>query len=109
MATMQECEKALEGLASELAQGESSTDFERTLSCTVRDLELVLAGRFSGGSFVDIKQTETSTGDIKLSCSSDDLVDLCNGQLNVAKAWASGKLKVDASIGDMMKLRKLLA
>jgi putative sterol carrier protein len=39
---------------------------------------------------------------------SDDLVALTDGQLNVASAWATGRLRVDASIKDMLRLRALL-
>lgn len=109
MASLDECEHALERLAAMLHDTGTKTDFDRSLSCTVTDLGTVLSGRFDGGSFTDIQQSDTPTGDIKLACSSDDLIALCNNELNVAKAWASGRLKVDASIGDVLKLRKLLA
>ena len=39
---------------------------------------------------------------------SDDLVALLNGELPVASAWASGRVKLDASFLDLVKLRKLM-
>jgi hypothetical protein len=33
---------------------------------------------------------------------------MVNGQLDFAKAWASGKLSVKASVLDLLKLRKLM-
>ncbi len=38
----------------------------------------------------------------------DDLVELVNGRLNFASAWASGRVKLEASILDLLQLRKLL-
>ena len=108
MATLEECTTALESLADRLAAIDHKADFERTLSCTIKDLDVILKGSFKGGSFKDIAQAPKSDGDIKLTTGSDDLIALCDGELNVAKAWASGRLKVDASIMDMMKMRELL-
>ena len=108
MATLEECKSALEGLAANLAGLDHKSDFERSLSCMVTDLNVILKGHFKDGSFVDIAEADKSDGDIKLTTSSDDLIALCDGNLNVAKAWAGGRLKVDASIMDMMKLRELL-
>lgn len=108
MATLEECTSALEGLADRLAAIDHKADFERTLSCTIKDLDVILKSTFKDGSFTSIGQAPKSDGDIKLTTGSDDLIALCDGELNVAKAWASGRLKVDASIMDMMKLRELL-
>ena len=108
MASLEECTTALEGLAARLASLDHKADFERTLSCTIKDLDVILKGTFKDGSFVDIAEAPKSDGNIKLTAESDDLIALCDGELNVAKAWASGRLKVDASIMDMMKLRELL-
>ncbi|MFC6936163.1 hypothetical protein ACFQHO_41705 [Actinomadura yumaensis] len=39
---------------------------------------------------------------------SDDLVAMARDELNPAKAWATGRLKIEASIFDLLRLRKLL-
>jgi hypothetical protein len=39
---------------------------------------------------------------------SDDLVSLANDELGAAKAWTSGRLKIDAGVFDLLRLRKLL-
>lgn len=38
----------------------------------------------------------------------DDLVALVDGELNFAKAWGSGRVKLHASLRDLLVLRKLL-
>jgi putative sterol carrier protein len=37
----------------------------------------------------------------------DDLVKLVAGELNMAAAWATGRVKVDASVRDIIKLRSI--
>jgi hypothetical protein len=39
--------------------------------------------------------------------SSDDLVALVDGTLKMAPAWASGRVKVEAGVRDMLKLRSI--
>ena len=39
---------------------------------------------------------------------SDDLLELVAGRLDAGKAFASGRLKIKASVLDLIKLRKLL-
>jgi putative sterol carrier protein len=39
---------------------------------------------------------------------SDDLLALTAGELDFTRAWASGRVKMEASIRDMLKLRSLL-
>jgi putative sterol carrier protein len=46
--------------------------------------------------------------DIILRVGSDDLVDLIEGQQSFLSAFASGRVKVDASIMDLLRLRTLL-
>jgi hypothetical protein len=81
---------------------------DRTVSCRITDLETDFSGRISDGELVEIKQEPLPDAQIKLALSSDDLVALTNGHLNVAAAWASGRLRVDASIKDLLRLRALL-
>lgn len=110
MATVEECEQALADLADRLAANESarsSVSFDRTLTCSIRDLDVIFAGRLKGGQLVDIRQAPSRDAQIKLSMSSDDLVAMVAGRLKMASAWATGRVKVDASIRDVLRLRSL--
>ena len=110
MATVEECEQALADLADRLAGNESaqrSVSFDRTLTCTIRDLDVIFVGRLKGGQLVDIRRAPSRDAQIKLSMSSDDLVALVAGRLKMASAWATGRVKIDASIRDMLRLRSL--
>jgi hypothetical protein len=44
---------------------------------------------------------------VRLAMSSDDLVALVAGRLKMASAWAPGRVKIDAGIRDMIKLRSI--
>ena len=109
MATEQQCEQALRALADRLAANHSgrSDGFDRTMSCTIRDLGVVYAGRLKEGRLSDIARTQSRDAQVKLTMSSDDLVALVNGTLKMAPAWASGRVKVEAGVRDMLKLRSI--
>lgn len=110
MATVDECEQALADLADRLAANEAaqrSVSFDRTVSCTIRDLDVIFAGRLKGGQLVDIRRAPSKDAQVKLSMTSDDLLGLVSGRLKMASAWATGRIKIDASVRDMLRLRSL--
>jgi putative sterol carrier protein len=81
---------------------------DRSISCHLRDLGVTFSGQLRGGEILDIHQAPNPDGQITLTTTSDDLVALVDGQLNFAKAFAAGRLKIDASVFDLLKLRSLL-
>ena len=112
MATVEECEAAMHKLADRLKSPDGAEArgklIERSISCNLRDLDVTFGGQLRGGEIVDIRRIPEPDGQLKLTTTSDDLVALVDGQLNFATAWASGRLKVDASVFDLIKLRGLL-
>jgi predicted lipid carrier protein YhbT len=111
VATVEQCEAALHELADRLANAEphhrSRADVDRTLSCTVRDLDVSFAGQLKDGRLVDIHRADTAKAQVRLTMTSDDLLRLVAGELNMASAWASGRVKIDAGIRDLLRLRNL--
>ena len=110
MATAEQCEQALQQLADRLAASETSRrkiESDRSLACTIRDLDLVFTGRLKDGQLVDIGRAATNDAQVRLTMSSDDLIALVNGQLKMAPAWATGRVKVEAGVRDPLKLRSL--
>lgn len=112
MATVDECEQALHSLADKLAEVDPEQRdkyvVERTISCAVPDLGVVFCGRVDGEGLTDIRRTEETAAQVRLAANSDDLVALSEGRLGVPSAWASGRLKIEASVLDLLKLRSLL-
>lgn len=110
MATVEECERALGQFAAQLTDhnGDSPhAQFDRTLSCTLKDLGVTFAGRLRSGQLENIRQVSKADAQIRLSMSSDDLLAMVDGKLNLASAWATGRVKVGAGIRDMLRLRSM--
>jgi alkyl sulfatase BDS1-like metallo-beta-lactamase superfamily hydrolase len=110
VATVEQCEQALHTLAQRLADNEASrrkAGFDRTLSCTIRDLDAIFGGRLKDGQLIDIAPTTSSDAQVRLAMSGDDLLALVDGRLKMSSAWASGRIKIDAGVRDLMRLRSL--
>lgn len=112
MATLQECEQALHSLAERLAAVDPDQRakyvVERTVSCSVTDLGVVFVGRLDGDGLTDVRLTDDTAAQVRLATSSDDLIALSDGEMGVPSAWATGRLKIEASVLDLLKLRSLL-
>ncbi len=111
MASVDECRQALQELAARLdrhAEAQSRIDLERTLACRITDLGTAFHGRLEGGRLVNLTDGDDPDAKIALSTSSDDLVALVHGQLDMAKALAGRRVSIKANPFDLMKLRKLL-
>lgn len=115
MATIEECRAALEKLSDNMADAEgnmrTAAALDRSLSCHITDLDVTFAGRLTGGRIevldtVDGKPPEKA--DIRLAMTGDDLVALVDGELNFARAWGSGRVRLEAGVRDLFRLRKLM-
>ena len=112
MATMDECMRALKGILGDLAANPAAAGLDRSLSCRLTDLDEVVLGRLSSGSVRDLHVLlhgpEVPKADIRLTMASDDLIAMTDGRLHFGKAWASGRVKLEAGLRDLLRLRKLL-
>ena len=111
VASVVECEQAFQTLADRLARADQSTRkkaaLDRTLSCRLRDLDVVFAGRIHDGLLTDVTRSDDATAQVRMTMDSDDLLQLVGGTLNMAAAWASGRVKIDASMLDLLRLRSI--
>nr|BFD85640.1 hypothetical protein StreXyl84_50410 [Streptomyces sp. Xyl84] len=115
MATIEECRAALEKLSDSMADADGkvreAAALDRSVSCHITDLDITFAGRLTGGR-IDVRDTvpgpPPEKAQIRLAMAGDDLVALVGGGLNFAAAWASGRVKLEASLLDLFRLRKLL-
>ncbi|GAA3054328.1 hypothetical protein GCM10017562_18330 [Streptomyces roseofulvus] len=115
MATITECHDALDKLAENLAGADGSVRgaaaLDRTLSCHLTDLDTTFTGRLTGGRMVvesTVEGPPPHKAQIRLAMTGDDLVAMVNGGLNFAKAWASGRVRLEAGFRDLLRLRSLL-
>jgi len=110
MATVDECRDALARLSGALAGVDPNARgaiADRSVSADITDLDVMFNGRLDGEGFHDITTDPAPRAQLRLSMKSDDLVALADGQLSFGQAWSRGRLKVDASFGDLLRLRKL--
>ncbi|WP_345258814.1 SCP2 sterol-binding domain-containing protein [Streptomyces hundungensis] len=115
MATMEECRSALDKLSDNLAGAggdvRAAATLDRSLSCHITDLDGTFSGHLRNGR-IEILGTEPgpprSKAQIRLAMKGDDLVALVAGDLNFAKAWASGRVRLEAGLRDLLHLRTLL-
>ena len=112
MATMDQCMTALKSILGDLAANPAAAGLDRSLSCRLPDLEQVVLGRLSSGAVRDMRAVDDGPAvpraDIRLTMTSDDLVALTGGELSFGPAWATGRVKLEAGLRDLLRLRKLL-
>ncbi len=112
MATVDECHDAVERLAERLSSVDDEARrkhaFDRTLSCHIPDLDITFTGSLRDGHLQDISTDPAPKAQIRLTANSDDLVAMTDGHLSFGQAWFGGKIKVDASVLDLIKLKSLL-
>jgi hypothetical protein len=111
--TAQECQEALQKLAgrlSELSEAERQEYFgDRSMSVTVSDLGVTFMTVLGGGNDpVREAGPGDPQADIRLTTNSDQVIALTEQPMNIARAWMSRKVKIDASMKDLIRLRRLL-
>ena len=112
MATLEQCMTALEGFVGRLAASDGARGLDRTVSCRLTDLGQLVHGRLASGSVHGLTAVPDDPAapkaDIRLTMTSDDLLALTAGSLSFAPAWASGRVKLEAGLRDMLRLRSML-
>jgi alkyl sulfatase BDS1-like metallo-beta-lactamase superfamily hydrolase len=111
MATVAECEQALHSLAQRLAEADPETRkrnaLDRTLTCSMPDLGVIFGGRLHDGLLTDIREVQEPAAQVRLRMSSDDLLKVVAGELNLTSAWTAGRVKIEAKVLDLIKLRSI--
>ena len=115
MATIEECRRALDRFSETLARAEgdaaAAAALDRSLSCRITDLDVTFVGRLRGGR-IEVRDTvrglPPERAEIRLAMTGEDLVSLVDGELHFARAWGSGRVRLEAGLRDLFRLRKLL-
>jgi hypothetical protein len=115
MATIDQCRTALDQLSANLSRAtgdvRKAAALDRSLTCWITDLDRTFTGRLREGRIQDVTDAPgrpTERAEIRLAMRGDDLVDLVEGRQNFAHAWATGRVKLEAGIRDLLRLRTLL-
>ena len=113
MASESECDSAFHVLADLLAAVEpdvrSRYVLDRRVSCRVSDLGVTWSARLCDDGLLGLTTADDSKAQIRLTVASDDLLALVEGRQPFPTAFATGKLRVQASPMDMLRLTALLS
>lgn len=113
MTSAEECREALQKLAgrlSEMSPAERDQYFgNRTISVTIPDLGVTYVTLLGTGNDPVREVTPGERpADIRITAKSDEVVALAEQPMNIARAWMTGRVKIEASMKDLFRLRRLL-
>jgi hypothetical protein len=114
MATAEECREALETLTARIsgmdAKDRAAHLADRTMSCRVTDLGITFLTQLSpdGASPVSAAPADAPRAQIRFAAASDEVLAVAKDPGSFARAWLTGRLKVEGSMMDLLRLRKLL-
>ncbi len=114
MATVEESRKALERLTARISDmnpdQRAASLADRTLSCEIPDLGVTFLTRLGPDGADPIR--EASDGDkpaqVRFTANSDVVVSISDDPRSFARAWLTGRLKVQGNVLDLLRLRKLM-
>ena len=113
MATAEECRQALEDLTGRIAEMDPEDRqahlVDRVISCKVSDLGVTFVTRLGPDGATPVREANGSEAvQVRFTAKSDDLIAIADDPGSIGRAWLSGRLKVEASIWDLLRLRKVL-
>ena len=113
MTMAEQCRAALQKLAgrlSEMSPADRDQYFgNRTISVTIPDLGATYVTVLgSGNDPVREVAPGEPPADIRMTAKSDEVLALAEQPMNIARAWVTGRIKIEASMKDLFRLRRLL-
>jgi hypothetical protein len=114
MATAEDCRAALTALTARISDmdpdARKNNLIERTMSCQVPDLGITFATRLGphGADPVTEAPPGAQPAQVRFTADSDVVVSITDDPGSFTRAWLAGRLKVEGSIMDLLRLRKLM-
>lgn len=112
MADIEEVEAILDDLLERFAEidpaARSVLPSDRIVRASCPDLELVRHALWADGQLRLLDDPPTRRADIRISVRSDDLVRLAAGDMTFGQAYLGGRIRIDASMSDLLRLRAAL-
>lgn len=82
----------------------------RLVEASCPDLDVSYHALWTGRALQDVQEgPSTRVPDIRIQVDSDDLLALADGRLDVGAAFESGRIRVDAPVRDLLRLRAALS
>ena len=79
----------------------------KMIQIDVTDLDVSYWTEIADGQMDELREGEADHVDIRLRAASDDLVKMINGELGLMSSYLSGRIRIEASLSDLLALRKL--
>lgn len=80
----------------------------RTLELAVSDLGVRYHTTLVQGELQPLAQGPLDRPDVRVTTDSDDLAELADGRLRLGEAYATGRIRVEASMMDLLRLRVVM-
>jgi hypothetical protein len=86
---------------------ERSLPEPRIIQLHVTDHDTYFWTELAGGKLSEMQPERHDAPNIRIAASSDDLVALIDGGASLFSAYVSGRIRIEASFSDLLKLRRL--
>jgi hypothetical protein len=80
----------------------------RTIEARCPDIDYVRHAELREGRLLLLDEAPDRRADIRISVRSDDLLAMVDGELPFGRAYTSNRLRLDASMTDLLRLRAVL-
>ena len=114
MASTEEVQNKLDELIARLGSNEEaarelqrSMPDARVIDLHVTDHDDHYWTELAGGRLGPLHRERHDSAHIRIAAASDDLVALVDGGASLFSAYVSGRVRIEASFGDLLKLRRL--
>lgn len=112
MATVAEVDAVLAELMGRFEGVDSGTramlPSRRVVEARCPDLDLVRYAEWRDGELIVLDDPPAHRPDIRVTVDSDDLVAMAEGRLSFSRAYAGNRVRLDASMTDLLRLRAVL-
>ena len=112
MATVAEVEAVLADLLNRFESVDSGTrsmlPSRRVIEARFPDLGIVRHAEWRNGDLLVLEEPPGRRPDIRVTVDSDDLVAMAEGRLSFSRAYAANRIRLDASMTDLLRLRAVL-
>jgi predicted lipid carrier protein YhbT len=112
VATVHEVDAVLFDLLTRFEQVDSGTrsilPTRRVIEARFPDLDLVRHAEWRQGELFVLDEPPQRRADIRVTVDSDDLVAMAEGRLSFSRAYAGNRIRLDASMTDLLRLRAVL-
>lgn len=80
----------------------------RTVEAVFHDIDRTYHASWRRGELSELRKGPADDADIRVSLTSDDLMAMADGELRFRKAYATDRVRIEASMTDLLRLRSAL-